>query len=373
MWRSLEEARAVADAIMYEGHLLHPHRASAAGDRMPWRLGVLVPPGFTATAEPSAGRTECLVEGPAEARLWLCLRFLHVRSRTVEQAVGDRYHPVPKLVVGDSTYLSFDDATARDARAGLRLSDAVDAEHAFHIDVPRARTIEQIPEGRHLARITIEHLPLQIAMRVRAVRLPGPYGLIRLRVGVHNTARWDRGDAPREQALRRSLIGTHLLIGLTGARFVSLLDPPEWARDAAAGCHNEHMWPVLVGDPGKHDVLLSAPITLYDYPATAPESPGEPFGSTDVDGLLGLRTLALTDEDHEEAQVTDPRAAEIIHRVTDLPAHVLGRLHGAIRHLQGMADIRAPAGSSTPEETTGGDPKGPVEDDGPYPPPEDQS
>jgi hypothetical protein len=354
MWRSLEEARAVADAIMYEGYLLYPYRASATKNQMRWQFGVLVPPGFTATAEPSASRTECLVEGPAEARLGLCLRFLHVRSRTVEQAVGDRYQPVPKLVVGDRTYLSFDDATARDARAGLRLSDAMDAEHAFYIDVPRARTIEQIPEARHLARTTLEHLPLQITVRVRAVRLPGPYGLIRLHVGVHNTARWDQSDAPREQALRRSLIGTHVLIGLTGARFVSLLDPPEWARDAAAGCRNEHTWPVLVGDPRKRDVLLSAPIILYDYPAIAPESPGELFDSTEIDELLGLRTLSLTDEEREEAQATDPRAAEIIRRVTDLSAHVFGRLHGAIRQLQAVADTRTSAGRRPAAETEPG-------------------
>jgi hypothetical protein len=78
-------------------------------------------------------------------------------------------------------------------------------------------------------------------------------------------------------------------------------------------------------------VVLSSPITLYDRPEIAPESPGDFFDATEIDELLSLRTLTLTEEEKREARGTDPRAAEIIDRVEAMPPELLERLHGAIR------------------------------------------
>ena len=41
---NLELARAVADAVLYEGYLLYPYRASSAKNRSRWQFGVLGPP-----------------------------------------------------------------------------------------------------------------------------------------------------------------------------------------------------------------------------------------------------------------------------------------------------------------------------------------
>ena len=95
---------------------------------------------------------------------------------------------------------------------------------------------------------------------------------------------------------------------MNGGAFVSLLDPPEWARPSVETCRNENTWPVLVGEPGHRDVVLSSPIILYDHPDIAPESPGDLFDSTEMDEMLHLRTLTLTDEERREARATDPRA-----------------------------------------------------------------
>jgi hypothetical protein len=340
----------VADAVLYEGYLLYPYRASAAKNRVRWQFGVLVPPGFTATGEPSANQTECLLEGTAETVLRLRLRFLHLRSRTVERIDRDGGHrAVPELVVGDTTHLSFDDATEREVEAVLSLADLLDAERSVEIDIPGDRSVEPLhdtsgEQSERVGRIIVRHRPLRALLSARAERLAGPYGLVRLRVSAANTVGWAEADAPRERALGRSLIATHLLIGLSGGAFLSLLDPPEWARPAAADCRNEHAWPVLAGAPGERDVLLSAPIILYDHPAIAAESPGPLFDSTEIDELLSLRTLTLTDQETREARATDPRAAEIIDRVGEMPPEIVERLHGAIRRLDDIASPPAATG-----------------------------
>ena len=43
--RRLQEARTVADAVLYEGYLLYPYRASSEKNRTRWQFGVLGPPG----------------------------------------------------------------------------------------------------------------------------------------------------------------------------------------------------------------------------------------------------------------------------------------------------------------------------------------
>ncbi|ACZ86738.1 hypothetical protein Aros01_00767 [Streptosporangium roseum] len=331
----MEIARRVADAVLYEGYLLYPYRASAAKNRVRWQFGVLVPPGFTATAEPSASVTECLLERADDAVVRLRLRFLHVRTRSVERAEGGGHRPVAELTSGERTYLTFEEATEREVEAVLPISALLDAEQTVEVRVPGDRSAELIlaPSGEREGRVVSEHLPLRAALRAGAERVPGPYGLVRLRVRVENTAGWDGPEAAREQALRRSLISAHLLIGVTGGAFVSLLDPPEWARPMAQDCRNVHTWPVLVGEPGHRDVVLSSPIILYDYPDIAPESPGDLFDSTEIDEILHLRTLTLTDEETRQARATDPRAAQLIDMVGDMPPELVERLHGVIRYL----------------------------------------
>jgi hypothetical protein len=343
---AMDRARQVADAVLYEGYLLYPYRASAAKNRVRWQFGVLVPPRYTTTGEPSAAVTECPLTAAPDTELRVLVRFLHLRTRTVEEEVGRGFRPVPGLTVDGATYLTYTDAAEREAEVVLRLGDVLDAERTIVIGVPGEWSTETIEDadGKRRGRVVLEHLSLRAALRIHAKRLPGPYGLTRLRVTVANTHGREDPSAPREHALRRSLLATHLIIGLSGGDFVSLIDPPEWAAAAAMGCRNEHTWPVLAGRPGEHDVVLSSPIILYDHPSIAPESPGPFFDSTEIDELLSLRTLTLTDQEKEEARATDPRAAELVERVGDLPPELLERLHGAIRECAEPETRTGPSG-----------------------------
>jgi hypothetical protein len=195
-----------------------------------------------------------------------------------------------------------------------------------------------VPAGsqrRRVGRVEVERTsrPLAARLTVRADRADAPFPLLRLRLRVENQARPADPAAARDEALRDSLIASHLLVGLDGGRVLSLLDPPAWASAAAAGCANQHLFPVLAGEPGRDDALLCSPIILYDHPRIAPESPGDLHDATEIDEILSLRALTLTEEEKREARATDPRAAAIVDRVDALPPEVFARLHGAVREL----------------------------------------
>ncbi|MET8157543.1 hypothetical protein ABZT47_14290 [Sphaerisporangium sp. NPDC005289] len=330
----MDVARKVADAVLYEGYLLYPYRASAAKNRLRWQFGVLVPPAYTATAEPSASVTECLADGAAHALLRLRLRFLHVKERRVERFRQGRFVPVAELDCDGVTHLTFDEATAREVEAVVPMPGLVGAERAVRVRLPGDRAERPITaaSGEVLGRVVTAHRPVRAVLRIAAERQDGPYGLLKVRVRVENAAEAPPA-ATREEALRHSLVAAHLLLAVTSGAFLSLTDPPEWARPAARGCRNVNTWPVLVGEPGRRDVVLSSPIILDDHPGIAPESPGDLFDATEIDEILHLRTLTLTEAEKREARATDPRAAEIIDRAGDLPPELLERLHGAIRRL----------------------------------------
>ena len=122
-----------------------------------------------------------------------------------------------------------------------------------------------------------------------------------------------------------------MIIGLDGGAFISMTDPPEWASAEVQACETLGCWPVLAGADGGRGVMLSTPIILYDHPELAQESPGDLYDGTEIDEILSLRTLALSDAEKQEARATDPRAAALIDRVEALGADDYKRMHGIIR------------------------------------------
>jgi hypothetical protein len=118
----------------------------------------------------------------------------------------------------------------------------------------------------------------------------------------------------REEALRQTFCSTHMV--LRGARFVSATE--------AEGCEQSGCWPVLVGE----DAMLCSPIILEDHPRIAPESPGDLFDGGEIDGLLALNILALTDAEKAEMRASDPRTREILERTERLTDEQLLRLSG---------------------------------------------
>ncbi len=149
---------------------------------------------------------------------------------------------------------------------------------------------------------------------------------------VRNTTPWNAEVFEHRAAAQHlAFASTHTILGVEGGAFISLFDPPEDVKDAAAGCVNVGTWPVLAGEPGSASTMLSSPIILYDYPQVAPESPGDLFDGTEIDEILTLRILGMTDEEKREMAVADVRARALLERTEALSAPQMERLHGALR------------------------------------------
>jgi hypothetical protein len=339
-----ERVRPVADAVLFEGYLLYPYRKSSPKNQVRWQFGVLAPrswaeadgpvaPGVAGSAESWYQQTECLFQAAADAVVHLRVRYLQLQRKRVERRDGDgRYVPVESLEVADAVHLAFDEAVPRETDIVAPLSDALTGELSFQVGVPGGEETEVLADGA--GRVVRQRYPVAGTTIVRAERLDGPFATYRLRVRTQNTGRSLRRDASRDEALCHALIATHTFIGGDRLEFLSLTDPPGWAQAHAQACVNVHTFPVLAGDPGTRDLVLSSPIILPDHPQVAPESPGDLHDAAEIDEILTLRTLLLTDEEKREARATDARAAEILDRTETMPPEVFARLHGAIRSLQ---------------------------------------
>ena len=354
----LAQALSVADAILYEGYLLYPYRQSSRKNQARFQFGVLMPPAYAAVDpfEPSASQTECLAEARDDAPVQILVRFLHVQRRTVRQApavpavLAGEWTDVASLTVDGTEYTRFTEATEREVTAELTVAELAGPGVSVPFQIPAGETAEELADagGTLAGRLVHQWDALSGVLRVKAERVAGPFQALKLHLRVENHTSPGAGLADRDDGLRYALVAAHALIGLPGGSFISMTDPPEWAAPDVAACQNQGTWPVLAGPEDTRDLMLSSPVILYDHPQIAPESAGDLFDATEIDEILTLRTLALTDEEKREARATDPRAADLIDRLDGLPPEMMEKLHGAIRYLEpgaGPATGRPSAGS----------------------------
>jgi hypothetical protein len=342
----------VADAILYEGYLLYPYRRSAAKNRVRWQFGMLLPRawadahGLTDTsvagsAESWWQQTECLLRATGDTEVKLRVRFLQLQDKTVaERTSSAGFRPVGALDLGSRLELSFAEAGPREFDASLPIPALLGGERRLSFRMPGGEDTEPLADerGRLAGQVIRRRWPVTGSLTVDAVRAVAD-DPVRLRVRVENADCGTPMTAPRDEALRRSLIACHCLLAAERGSFISLLDPPRWAEAAARACRNVHTFPVLAGDPGSRDLVLSSPILLYDHPRIAPESPGDLHDATEIDEILSLRTLTLSDAEKREARGTDARAAAILDRADGMPEETLARLHGAMRPGSGSVTI----------------------------------
>jgi hypothetical protein len=364
---TLEQVRAVADAVLYEGYLLYPYRASSSKNRSRWQFGVLGPPHASADSfgEPPAMAMQGLLErtgdegGQGPAAVTVHLRFLQLQARSVDRLADDGYVPVEELVVDGRSVLSWQEATECEVELPPYAVDEVfrgraprPLEHPVH--VPGGEEVEALVDrsGTPVGRLVRRRARLAATVTVAAER---DDGYARVSVTVRNTC--PEEVAGKDAATAVSLIGAHLLVVAEGGRFVSLLEPPVGAADAAARCRQDRCYPVLAGPSGARDVVLGSPIILYDYPEIAAESAGALFDSTEIDEILTLRVMTMTEAEKDEARATDPRAAEIIDRCDALSPDALQQLHGVLRdpHAGPRGDPAQYPTGETPADPNGTD------------------
>jgi hypothetical protein len=335
---SLDEVRRIADAVLYEGYILYPYRASSQKNQSRWQFGVLMPPGYTAVdpSENSALRAECVFEHYGDPAVEVTVRFLQVQRRRTE-ATPDASGP------GGAGPAVWDEAVEREATVTVAGPDLLGPGAVSRFTVPGGEDTETLPG----ARVVRRREPLTGSVSVRATPLPGPWQAARLTAAVTNESGGTAGS--RDDALPAALIAAHLIITVSGGAFLSMTDPPEWASHEVGGCQNTGCWPVLAGPEDSRQIMLAAPIILPDHPRVAPESPGELYDGTEIDEILTLRTLALSDEEKAAARATDPRAAALIDRVETMDAPTMEQLHGTIRGMTGLRPAAGQAGQAMGE------------------------
>jgi hypothetical protein len=297
----------VVNAVLYEGYVLYPYRP-AVKHRQRWTFAGLYPQAYSEAHGGNnawAMQTECLVRGDDETRVRVMIRFLHPTDRRVcelDQPVADladgpepAHHVVEWLQVGDRLLMSWQEAEEREQPAGeFTLGALAAAGCRFDFHFPAGRTVEPVrgPTGTVVAVLIRERHTLSGRIEVSAE--PVAERLFRVRVRIENRTRLDEVDRrTRDEALMRALVSPHTILTVRGGAFVSLMDPPDEYRAATAACQNVGTWPVLVGEAGETDTMLSSPVILYDYPAVAAESPGDRFPAIDIDEVLSLRVSAL--------------------------------------------------------------------------------
>lgn len=314
---SADAIRRLADAVLYEGHVLWPYRRSAIKNRQRWTFGGIYPDAYArSTSDRSVAAVECLVEGAA-VTVDVDVRFLHVVHR--QAVAGDAAEPMDEL----GGFLTWDETTERTvALPGVRPGEAVSEA----IDVPAGRAVEAI-EGGALVR-SWERLE----GRVEVALEPVAAGLFRLGVRIANGSGW--ADVARDGAIRRTLLSAHAVLRAHPGSFVSSTDPPAELADAVGALRHDGLWPVLVGDEGDRTTMLASPIILADYASVAPESPGDFFDGGEIDQLLVLNILGMTDEEKREMRAGDPRARELLERTESMTPEEMLRLNGAIRDLR---------------------------------------
>ena len=340
---TLDMARTVADAVLYEGYLLYPYRATSLKNQARWQFGVLGPPGAAdaGLGEESTMSVECLLSRAAEAvhrndlprpTVTVYLRFLQLQHRALERldpADPNRYIPTRELQLADDLLLSWDEAVDHELSWPAWTVDELAAGVRRTVTIPGAEQVEPLTasDGGTVGRVVRRRWPLSAVLTAETTEVDGHR---RLSVAVENTA--PTPPQTKDDAVRWSLLGAHLLLEASGTGFVSLLEPPDTAAaSAAAACRQHRCWPVMAGPRGTDTVVLASPIILYDHPEVAPESTGALFDSTEIDEILTLRVMTMTETEKAEARATDPRAREIIDRCDEMTPERMQQLHGVLR------------------------------------------
>jgi len=319
-----ERVERIANAVLYEGYMLYPYRPTAVKNRQRFNFGVIYPQACMSAhrSDGSDGercflQTECLVRGSGNTTVTARIRFLHLVDRVTERE--DRtvtwQEAVERDIVLEPT--SLDDLAARSVRHRFTYPVSVEAEPLRE-------------DGQVIGTVVRRQRELDGEVATTAERCAGD--IYRMRVMLTNRTDIDDVSArTRDGALLHAFVSAHVILTVSDGEFISLLDPPEDLADLAEDCENLGVWPVLAGEEPARDVLLSSPIILYDYPELAPESAGDLFDGTEVDELLSLRIMTLTDEEKDEMRLADEHARHILERTESLTAEQLMGMHGTMR------------------------------------------
>ena len=327
--------------------MLYPYRGSSVKNRQRFNFGVLYPKSYSEAqsgADACSLQTECLVEGACLSSLEVKVRFLMLVDRSVRQLQTSQpdgrisFESVPLLEVGGKRFVPWQEAVECEVTVpACDLDRLTAAPLRWDFAFPSKEGTEPLRDAssKIVGMIIRKGESVQGTVEISAMQAGDQ--LFKVRMRVNNLTPFD-GHTIRDEALAQSLVSAHVLLGVVDGQFISLLEPPEKLKDLASSCQNVGAWPVLVGNAGERDTMLASPIILYDYPQIAPESPGDLFDGTEIDEILALRILTMTEEEKREMRSTDDRARKMLERTESLPMEHLMKLHGTLRELRSLEE-----------------------------------
>lgn len=341
----------IVKAVLYEGYMLYPYRPSAVKNRQRFNFGVVYPRVYSdaqGSTDAWTMQTECLVLGTENTRCSVRVRFLRMVARSMGKrsstsgGAGSKteqeFEKVESLDVNGRTFRSWQEALEEEIEiTEFNLSALIAERMQWPFRLSGKHDVEAIQDQDGAMAGAIFRDSTNLAGMIRLTAEQMKEGLFKLSVHISNESRMDSsGVISRDEALLRALVSAHTILEVQDGEFVSLVDPPEAYREMVVGCKNIGTWPVLVGEVGQHDTMLSSPIILYDYPQIAPESPGDLFDGAEIDEILSLRIMTMTEDEKKEMRESDDRARQVLERTEALPDEHFMKLHGALRGLRSV-------------------------------------
>src|ERR1044072_2501997 len=333
---NIELVEKIANAVLYEGYMLYPYRPTSVKNRQRFNFGSLSPKAYSEAQQGTESwsmQTECLVLAGQDTTLDVKVRFLHLVMREVCEAEEGAIKPVAALCVDGQMFQTWQEAVEREVPARtFTLSELTTERQRTDFSFPSKQETEPLRDSSDqiVGVIVRNQQAIKGSIEIEAERITARLFKITARI-LNLTPMEGATEANRDEALLSALVSTHTILSVREGEFVSSLDPPDEFRSAVAHCNNVGTWPVLVGDEGERGVMLSSPIILYDYPQIAPESSGDLFDGTEIDEILTLRIMTLTDEEKCEMRNADELARRLLERTESLSPDQLLNLHGLMK------------------------------------------
>ena len=273
----------ICNALLYEGYALFPYRKNALKNQKRFNFGVLSPKSWAEKQinEHYFQQVELLVLTEKETNITFQTQFLQLSNDTEWQTATERQ------IAGE-----------------------------FSLDNLK---IVEYKEDNLFGKVKIssEHLANNV-FKVRFV--------------IENLTEISNAEtSTREQVLQFSFVSTHTIFQAENARFISQLEPPHEFVELTKSLQNIGVFPVLIGDKFKQNNVLASPIILYDFPEASEKSFDNFFDGLEIDELMILNIMALTDEEKRQIAETDERTRQIIEKINSATPEDLLRLHASLR------------------------------------------
>lgn len=339
----------IVNAVLYEGYMLYPYRPSSVKNRQRWTFGGIYPQAFSVAhggVEPWTLQTQCLMLGGPDTLLEARPGFLHLVEREAgelttllsewPQPDEPPYRRVEVLEIDTQRFYAWQESVERQVViAPMRLGELANEGRRIPFAFLGWRELEPLRNTNDaiVGLLARTQLPVEGVVELRAEAVAEH--TFRITVKLMNlTPIAAARSISRDAATLQALVSCHIILNVSDGEFLSLIDPPESLAAVAEQCENIGVWPVLAGAEGSRGTMLASPIILYDYPQIAPESPGDLFDATEIDEILTLRILTMTEQEKLEMAAVDQRSRSLLERTERLTSEQLQRLHGTLRSLK---------------------------------------